>query len=169
MCSGCCWCRRARALFSLGLALAGGDGLAPLRAQGVWGRHFAGPYVAVWDGLRAAFEGARQLLSFQRAHLYFPAATGSPTVAAGHNLIQLAFLLVALPALVAAWRRLPAAYAVYVVAALALPLSEPVARPAADVAAAVPGGAVPAHDRRRRLAVGAPPGTAPAARPLRRC
>jgi hypothetical protein len=82
--------------------------------------------VAVWDGLRAAFEGARQLLSFQRAHLYFPAAPGSPTVAAGHNLIQLAFLLVGLPALLAAWRRLPAAYAVYAVAALALPLSEPV-------------------------------------------
>jgi hypothetical protein len=115
------------AVFSLGLALAGGDALAPLRAQGVWGRHFAGPYVAVWDGLRAAFEGARQLLSFQRAHVYFPAASGSPTVAAGHNLLQLAFLLAAVPALIAAWRRLPAAYAIYAIAALALPLSEPVA------------------------------------------
>ncbi|MCW3033681.1 MAG: hypothetical protein JWM60_2026 [Solirubrobacterales bacterium] len=112
--------------FSLGLAVAGGDGLAPLRAQGVWGRHLAGPYVAVWDGLRAAFEGARQLLSFQRAHVYFPAATGSPTVAAAHNLAQLAFLLAAVPALLWAWRRLPAAYVVYVIAALALPLSEPV-------------------------------------------
>jgi hypothetical protein len=114
-------------LFSLGLALAGGDGLAPLRAQGVWGRHFAGPFVAVWDGLRAAFEGARQLLSFQHAHVYFPAATGSPSVAAAHNLLQLAFLLAALPALLWTWRRLPAAYAVYALAALALPLSEPVA------------------------------------------
>jgi hypothetical protein len=112
--------------FSLGLAVAGGDGLAPLRAQGVWGRHLAGPYVAVWDGLRAAFEGARQLLSFQRAHVYFPAATGSPTVAAAHNLAQLAFVLAAVPALVWAWRRLPAAYVVYALAALALPLSEPV-------------------------------------------
>ncbi len=113
-------------LFSLGLALAGGDPLAPLRAQAVWGRHFGGPFVAVWDGLRAAFEGARQLLSFQRAHVYFPQATGSPTVAAGHNLIQLAFGLAAVPPLVWTARRLPAAYAVYVVAALALPLSEPV-------------------------------------------
>lgn len=113
--------------FSAGLALAGGDWLAPLRAQGVWGRHFAGPYVAVWDGLRAAFEGARQLLSFQRAHLYFPEATGSPTVAAGHNLIQFAFLAAALPPLLGALRRLPAAYGAYVLAALALPLSEPVA------------------------------------------
>jgi hypothetical protein len=114
------------ALFSLGLALAGGDALAPFRAQGIWGRHLAGPYFAVWDGLQAAFEGARQLLSFQRAHVYFPAATGSPTVAAGHNLILFAFLLAALPALVAVLRRLPAAYGVYVLLALALPLSEPV-------------------------------------------
>ena len=58
----------------------------------IWGRHFAGPYVAVWDGLQAAFEGARQLLSFQRAHVYFPAGGGSPFVAAGHNLMLLAFL-----------------------------------------------------------------------------
>lgn len=114
------------ALFSLALALDGGDALAPFHAQGIWGRHFAGPYVAIWDGLRAAFEGARQLLSFQRAHVYFPAATGSPTVAAGHNLILLAFLAVAVPALIGALRRLPLAYGVYAIAALALPLSYPV-------------------------------------------
>jgi hypothetical protein len=114
------------ALFSLALALDGGDALAPFRAQGIWGRHFAGPYVAIWDGLRAAFEGARQLLSFQRAHVYFPAATGSPTVAAGHNLILLAFLAAAVPALIGALRRLPLAYGLYAIAALALPLSYPV-------------------------------------------
>jgi len=113
--------------FSLALALAHGDALAPLRAQGVWERHFAGPFFAVWDGLRAGFEGGRQLLSFQRAHVYFPEAKGSPTVAAGHNLIQLGFLLAALPALAGAFRRLPFAYGLYVVVALALPLSEPVA------------------------------------------
>ena len=42
---------------------------------------------------RAAFEGARQLLSVQRAHVYYPIAAGSPFVAAGHNLMLLAFLL----------------------------------------------------------------------------
>jgi hypothetical protein len=114
------------ALFSVALALDGGDVLAPFHAQGIWGRHFAGPYVAIWDGLRAGFEGARQLLSFQRAHAYFPAATGSPTVAAGHNLILLAFGATAVPALIGALRRLPLAYGVYVIAALALPLSYPV-------------------------------------------
>jgi hypothetical protein len=114
------------ALFALGLALAGGDGLAPFRSQQIWERHFAGPYVAVWDGLRAAFEGARQLLSFQHAHVYYPAAPGSPTVAASHNLALLAFLAAAVPMIVLTLRRLPGAYGLYVLAALALPLSYPV-------------------------------------------
>ncbi|HXB14961.1 MAG TPA: mannosyltransferase family protein [Solirubrobacteraceae bacterium] len=117
----------AAAVFGAWLALGGGDGLAPFRSQQIWGRHFAGPYVAVWQGLGAAFEGARQLLSFQHAHVYYPAATGSPTVAASHNLMLFAFLLAAIPALVLAARRLPRAYVLYVLAALALPLSYPVA------------------------------------------
>ena len=108
------------------LGLSGGDTLAPFHAQGIWGRHFAGPYVGVWDGLRAALQGARQLLSAQRAHVYYPAAAGSPFVSAGHNLMLLAFLLAAVPLFVIALRVLPLAYGVYVIAALALPLSYPV-------------------------------------------
>ncbi|HEY1832967.1 MAG TPA: mannosyltransferase family protein [Solirubrobacteraceae bacterium] len=113
-------------VFAAALALSGGDALAPFRSQQVWGRHFAGPYVGVWDGLKAAFEGARQLLSAQSQHVYFGAAHGSPSVAAGHNLMLIAFLAVALVALVATFRRLPLAYGVYVLAALALSLSYPV-------------------------------------------
>jgi hypothetical protein len=112
--------------FAAALWLAGGDALAPFRSQQVWGRHFAGPYLGIWDGLKAAFEGARQLLSFQSHHVYFPAAPGSPSGAAAHNLVLLAFLAAAVPALVATFRRLPLAYGVYVLAALALPLSYPV-------------------------------------------
>jgi hypothetical protein len=115
------------AVYGFALALGGGDVLAPFHAQGVWGRHFAGPYVGVWDGMKAAFEGVRQLLSFQRAHVYFPAASGSPIVAASHNLVLFAFLVVAVPMFIAALRRLPLAYGVYAIAALALPLSYPVA------------------------------------------
>jgi hypothetical protein len=113
-------------LYGACLALYGGDGLAPLRAQEVWGRHFAGPYVGIWDGVQAGFEGARQLLSFQRHHIYFPTAGGSPFVNAGHNLMLLGFLLAAVPAVIGVARTLPAAYGAYVVAALALPLSYPV-------------------------------------------
>ena len=109
------------------LAFAGGDALMPFHAQGVWGRHFAGPYVGVWDGVRAAVAGARQLLSLQRAHVYFPAAGGSPTIVAGHNLMLLAFLLAAVPMVVGVWRMLPRAYGVYAIVALALGLSYPVA------------------------------------------
>jgi hypothetical protein len=108
------------------LGLAGGDALAPFHAQDVWGRHFAGPYLGVWDGMQAAFEGARQLLSMQQAHAYFATGGESPFVAAEHNLLLLAFLAAALVATVGVLRRLPAAYGAYVIAALALPLSYPV-------------------------------------------
>jgi Mannosyltransferase (PIG-V) len=114
-------------LYMAYLALGGGSALLPFHAQDVWGRHFAGPYLGVWDGLKAAFEGARQLLSFQRHHIYFPAAGGSSFVDAGHNLMLLAFLLVAIPAIVGVLRMLPLAYGAYVIVALALPLSYPVA------------------------------------------
>ena len=113
-------------LYGAYLALAGGDPLAPLHAQEVWSRHFAGPFVGVWDGLHAAFEGARQLLSGQRHHIYFATGKDSPFVIAGHNLMLLAFLAAAIPAVVGVLRRLPLAYGAYVLAALALPLSYPV-------------------------------------------
>jgi hypothetical protein len=114
-------------LYMAYLALDGGDALLAFHAQGVWGRHFAGPYLGIWDGVKAAFEGARQLLSLQRGHVYFPAAGGSPFIDAGHNLMLLAFLLLAIPAIVGVLRMLPLAYGVYVIAALAMPLSYPVA------------------------------------------
>ena len=112
--------------FCLYLGLSGGDVFAPFHSQGSWGRHFAGPYVGIWDGLKAGVEGLRQLLSMQRAHVYFPSAGGSPFVSAGHNLMLLGFLLAAIPLLVRALRVLPLAYGAYVIAALALPLSYPV-------------------------------------------
>jgi Mannosyltransferase (PIG-V) len=114
------------ALYMGYLGLAGGDPLSPFHAQDVWGRHFAGPYLGVWDGLQAAFEGARQLLSFQQGHAYFATGGESAFVAAGHNLVLVAFLLVALVAIVGVVRTLPLAYGAYVIAALALPLSYPV-------------------------------------------
>jgi len=113
-------------LYMAYLALSGGDALMPFHAQDVWARHFAGPYLGMWDGVKAGFEGARQLLSFQRHHLYFPSPSGSPFVAAGHNLMLLAFLILAVPAVVGVLRTLPLAYGVYVIAALGLPLSYPV-------------------------------------------
>lgn len=115
------------AAFMCYLALSGGDALSPFGAQALWGRHFSGPFVGTWDGLKAAFEGARQLLSFQSRHVYYPAAGGSPSVAGAHNLLLAAFLLAALPAVVGVLRTLPFAYGAYTIVALAIPLSYPIA------------------------------------------
>jgi hypothetical protein len=113
-------------IYMVYLACGGGDALMPFHSQDVWGRHYAGPYMGVWDGAKAAFEGVRQLLA-QGRHVYFPAAGGSPNIDAGHNLMLLAFLLAAVPMIVGVLRMLPLAYGVYTIAALALPLSYPVA------------------------------------------
>jgi hypothetical protein len=113
--------------FSAILAAAGADPLTPLRAQEVWLRAFAGPFGGVWDGAVAAWAGTRQLLSGSRAPVRFPRAGGDPFIAAAHNLTQMAFLLAAVPALIGVFRRLPPAYGAYVLCALALPLSYPVA------------------------------------------
>jgi hypothetical protein len=96
--------------FSASLALGGGDPLAPLHAQEVWMRHFAGPFAGAWDGAAAAWRGLHHL--------------GDP--AARTDVALLGFLLAALPAVAGVVRRLPAAYGAYVVCALALPLSWPV-------------------------------------------
>ena len=114
------------ALYVAYLGLAGGDPLSPFHAQDVWGRHFAGPYLGIWDGIRAALQGARQLLSGQQGHLYYPIAGNSAFINSEHNLLLLAFLVAAIVAIVGVLRRLPLAYGAYVIAALALPLSYPV-------------------------------------------
>jgi hypothetical protein len=113
-------------LYMAYLGLAGGDALAPFHAQDVWGRHFAGPYLGMWDGVRAAFGGARQLLSAQQSHLYYPIDGNSAFINSEHNLLLLGFLVAAIVAIAGVLRRLPLAYGAYVIAALALPLSYPV-------------------------------------------
>jgi hypothetical protein len=114
------------ALYMGYLGLSGGNALSPFHAQEVWGRHFAGPYLGVWDGIQAAFDGARQLLSLQQGHVYFSHTLGSPFISAEHNLLLLAFLIAGLVAIVGVLRTLPLAYGAYVLVALALPLSYPV-------------------------------------------
>lgn len=94
-----------------GIAL--GDWLAPFNAQALWFREFA-PLGAIPDGLRAAQESWRQLVD------------GSPSPAAGQNLMLFGFLAFALVALGGALRRLPLAYGAYAAVALAVALSYPV-------------------------------------------
>jgi hypothetical protein len=115
------------ALYALWLGLESGDALAPFHAQQGWGRHLVAPYLGAWDGATAAFDGGRQLLSGSRAHVYFRLAGGDPFIAAEHNLMLFAFLVASIPLIVGVFRRLAPAYGVYVMAALAVPLSYPVA------------------------------------------
>jgi hypothetical protein len=114
------------AAFCVLLALEGLDAFAPFQAQDVWFRAFAGPFVGIWDGAVAAWDGARQLLSGSRTPVFFAPAGGDPFLVARHNIELFAWLVLAAPAIVGALRRLPVAYGAYLVAALALPLSYPV-------------------------------------------
>ncbi len=101
------------------LALDGQQALAPFDAQEQWSRAFAGPFLGVVDGARAAWEGAGTILA------------GDPRPVAPYDPAWLdvglfATLVGVVAALVLAVRRLPAAWWAYAVAALALPLSFPV-------------------------------------------
>jgi hypothetical protein len=98
------------AAFCAALALGGGDAFAPMHAQDIWFRHFAGPFVGVWDGTTAAWHGVH--------HLDDPASRA--------DVVLFGFLVAAVPLVIGTVRRLPPAYGAYVLAALALPLSYPV-------------------------------------------
>ena len=113
--------------FTLYLGLAQGDALAFLDIQEAWHRDFEVPLGGAWDGLAAAFDGARQLLSGSRTPVYFEEAGGDPFRVAALNLMLLGFLGFALAACVGVWRRLPRAYGAWVTVALVLALSFPVA------------------------------------------
>ena len=65
-------------VYMLYLGLAGGDALAPFHAQDVWSRHFAGPYVGVWDGLQGGLRAPASCSRSSAHHVYFPAADRQP-------------------------------------------------------------------------------------------
>jgi hypothetical protein len=115
------------AAFCGALALAGHDALAPFHAQSHWYRSFAGPFAGAWDGAVAAWQGARQLLHGSRTPVYFAQAGGDPFRVAATNLMLFASLAAAVPVVIGVARRMAPAYGAYMVAALALPLSWPVA------------------------------------------
>lgn len=109
------------------LGVAYGDPLSFSHVQEFWNRAFAGPLVGVWDGTVAAVDGVRQLLSGAREPVYFEAAGGDPFRVAAQNVVLFGFLCFAIAGAIGVLRRLPLAYGLYVVAALMLPLSYPVA------------------------------------------
>ena len=104
------------------------DPFAFLHAEDTWGRHLspAGPFGGVWDGLRAAWAGVRQLASGSDATRYWSAVQDTdPDRVAAINLTQLAFLVLFAFLTVIAWRQLGAPYGLYAALSLAIPLSVP--------------------------------------------
>ncbi|HWH11564.1 MAG TPA: mannosyltransferase family protein [Solirubrobacteraceae bacterium] len=108
------------------LALGGLPPLAPFSSQQEWFRHFTGPVGGVLEGARAAFAGARQLLSGQTRTVYYPLAGGDPMTAGWHNVMLFGFLVGCVPLVVGALRRLPLAYGLYALSATCLAISYPV-------------------------------------------
>jgi hypothetical protein len=106
-------------VFCLALAISGDGFTAPLSAQERWLREFAGPFGGIIPAIGEAWNGARDVLTGapRPTEPFDPALTN----------VQLFVAFVAIVvATVGVLRRLPLAYGLYVLAALALPLSYPV-------------------------------------------
>jgi hypothetical protein len=108
------------------------DALAFTHAQRDWGRHVsaAGPFGGLVDGVRAAARGIRYLAA---GHAPVPPTAGASTSAtqiALQNIEAFVFLAVFIALAVIAWRRLGAAYGIFSIVSLAIPLTVPTdARP----------------------------------------
>src|SRR3712207_7568126 len=100
------------------MAATGSDFMGPFEAQKEWGREFAGPLSAVWEGAQAAWRGAERTAGGE-------ANTWPVYDTAKTDVALFAVLVLTVPAVVGALRRLPAAYSLYAAAALAIPLSYP--------------------------------------------
>jgi hypothetical protein len=119
------------AAYPLYLGISRGDALAFARSQGFWNRHlsYAGPFGGIWDGLRSAWAGARQLASGSHTHVYWtPVQDTDPMRAAAVNLEAFAFLVLLIVLTVVAWRRFGAPYGLFCAVSLAIPLSAPSTR-----------------------------------------
>jgi hypothetical protein len=114
------------AAYAAFLGLAEGDAWRFLDVQDAWSRELTIPLGGAWDGLTAAVDGARQLLSGQREVVYFEQAAGDPYRIAAINLMLFGALVFAVVACLGCLRRLPKAYGAWVAVSLVLPLTFPV-------------------------------------------
>lgn len=121
------------ALYPLYLWIREGHPLVFLSAQHEgWGRRLAtlGPLTGIGRGLYAGFEGVRQLIAGpDSTHRYWNWATDTTVPRAATLSVFFALsLLVFLWLSVVAWRRLGAAYGVFSIVSLLIPLSAPTGR-----------------------------------------
>ena len=108
------------------LSLGFGKPLLFAQVQDQWRRYMAVPTFALWKSLEAAFQGARQLISAQTSHLYWPASQpGAAMPLAVANLINLWSFVVAVLAIFYGLRRLPVALSAYAIVTIGYPLLFP--------------------------------------------
>ena len=108
------------------LALAFGNPVLFLTSQSQWHRGLATPNYALWHGLESVVQGLRQLFSGQSAHLYWPVeGNGSPFALANVNITAFLITAAACVLLLYGARRLPVAYTIWSLLAIAFPLLFP--------------------------------------------
>jgi hypothetical protein len=119
------------ALYPIWLNWKTHDTFAFIHAEKAWHRHLshAGPLGGLWQGLRSGWAGIEQVATGSTTHVYWSGGIGSDTLhGAMLNLEDLGFALVFLALAIVAWRRFGAAYGLFAVLAVALPLSTPSSR-----------------------------------------
>ncbi len=108
------------------LSLGFGKPLLFAQVQDQWRRYVAVPTFALWKGLEAAFQGARQLISGQTSRLYWPASQpGAVVPLAVANLVNLTSVVIAALAICYGLRRLPLALSAYAIVTIGYPLLFP--------------------------------------------
>ena len=108
------------------LSLGFGKPLLFAQVQDQWRRYVAVPTFALWKSLEAAFQGARQLISGQTSHLYWPASNpGAAVPLAVANIANLGSFVVAGLAIAYGLRRLPVALSIYAIVTIGYPLLFP--------------------------------------------
>jgi hypothetical protein len=102
-----------------------GSATAFIHAERFWHRSVSpfGPLSGIWHALRAAWAGVLQLTIGSPEHWYWTPV--NPARTAVLNLEYLAYLVVFCVLAVVAWRRLGAAYGLFAVTSLAIPLTAP--------------------------------------------
>jgi mannosyltransferase PIG-V len=109
------------------LAVSGADALAFVNTQRVyWGHMFAAPWTTVWHGAQFAVREVHGLLDGRIHATLFGTFPGASVDTGWANVLPFAALLLAVPAAVGVWRRLPRAYGVFVVVSLLANLISPV-------------------------------------------
>ena len=115
------------AAFAAYLGLSGVGAFAFVQTQRVYWRHvLRPPWTTVWDGARAAWSDVHGIFTGSGHLTLFGTHVGASVSTGWENLLPFVALVLAVPALIAVWRRLPVAYGAFVTAAIGLNLLTPV-------------------------------------------